>query len=99
MKCSLTRLAKYDVVLTTYNIVGKEVGAPEGDKNGEEPVKDDETEEKVTRPFLQGGGRGVAIRGITPNKGISPMKKVSSVIIVIVLGQNTAHLNRLDKGI
>ena len=51
LKCSLIRLAKYDVVLTTYNIVGKEVGAPEGDKNGEEPVKDDEAEEKVTSPF------------------------------------------------
>ena len=33
-------------MLTTYNIVGKEVGAPEGDKNGEEPVKDEESEEK-----------------------------------------------------
>ena len=42
-----TRLAKHDIVLTTYNIVGKEVGAPEGDKNGEEPIKDeDETDEK-----------------------------------------------------
>ena len=33
-------------MLTTYNIVGKEVGVPEGDKNGEEPVKDDDTEDK-----------------------------------------------------
>ena len=46
------RLSKHDVVLTTYNIVGKEVGAPEGDKNGEEPVKDEDSEEKVTSSFL-----------------------------------------------
>ena len=51
LKKFFSRLAKYDVVLTTYNIVGKEVGAPEGDKNGEEPVKDDESE-KVTGLLL-----------------------------------------------
>ncbi|KAJ8316995.1 hypothetical protein KUTeg_004899 [Tegillarca granosa] len=33
------RIAENDVVLTTYNLVGKEVGAPEG--GAEEPVKDE----------------------------------------------------------
>ncbi|KAK3610427.1 hypothetical protein CHS0354_016603 [Potamilus streckersoni] len=35
------KLASYDVVLTTYNLVGKEVGAPEGDKNAENPVREE----------------------------------------------------------
>ncbi|KAL3865169.1 hypothetical protein ACJMK2_006788 [Sinanodonta woodiana] len=42
------KLASYDVVLTTYNLVGKEVGAPQDDQNAENPVKDEDekTEEE-----------------------------------------------------
>ena len=39
---SYSRLAAHDVVVTTYNIVGKEVVVDEKDKNGEQPIKDDE---------------------------------------------------------
>lgn len=38
-------MASYDVVLTTYNIIAKEVNLGDADKNGEEPIKDD-VEEK-----------------------------------------------------
>ena len=34
------------MVLTTYNIVGKEVVLDDGDKSGEKPVTDDDDDKK-----------------------------------------------------
>ncbi|KAL4231279.1 transcription termination factor [Mactra antiquata] len=38
---NLLKLASYDIVLTTYNIISKEVEVDDNDKKGEKPVKDD----------------------------------------------------------
>lgn len=43
------RLASHDVVLTTYNIIAKEVELDDNDKNGEKPVKDDGDEDDVKK--------------------------------------------------
>ncbi|WAR20822.1 TTF2-like protein [Mya arenaria] len=42
---NVLKLASHDVVITTYNIIGKEVILDEDDKNGEKPVTDDKDEE------------------------------------------------------
>ena len=34
------------MVLTTYNIIAKEVVLDDADKNGEQPIKDDDDEEE-----------------------------------------------------
>lgn len=43
---NIVKLASYDVVLTTYNIVSKEVELDDSDKKGEQPVKDYEEDTK-----------------------------------------------------
>ncbi|XP_053407442.1 transcription termination factor 2-like isoform X2 [Mercenaria mercenaria] len=40
-EANVLKLASHDVVITTYNIIAKEVELDENDKNGEQPVKDD----------------------------------------------------------
>ena len=52
----MVRLARADIVLTTYSIVGKEVGVPEGQKGNKQfqdmPVHDDKVPD-LTSPLYR----------------------------------------------
>lgn len=90
-EANVLKLASNDVVLTTYNIIAKEVEVDESDKNGERPVKDDNDTDDSTKS-VDGENKTDA----KPRKNMPNVMRIAWERIILDEGHNIKNHKSLQ---